>query len=77
MQRKVTQTGAKSAEPNANSNEVLRKWHELMVLHHKAEELERELDAAESAYRQEDNQQNFERLESLRKALTQSMNEVL
>ncbi len=77
MQRKVTQTGAKSAEPNANSNEVLRKWHELMVLHHKAEELERELDAAERAYREEDNQLNFDRLESLRKALTQSMNEVL
>jgi DNA primase len=77
MQRKVTQTGAKSAEPNANSNEVLRKWHELMVRHHKAEELERELDAAERAYEEEGNQLNFERLESLRKALTQSMNEVL
>jgi DNA primase len=77
MQRKITQTGAKSAEPTTNSNEVLRKWHELMVRHHKAEELERELDAAERAYEEEGNQLNFERLESLRKALTQSMNEVL
>lgn len=77
MQRIVAQHGPKCAEPNANSKEVREGWHELMMLHHKAEELKRELDAAERAFREEDNQQNFERLKSLRDALNQSKNEVL
>ena len=75
MKRIVAQHGPKCAEETANINEVREGWHELMVRHHKAEELKRELDAAERAFREEDNQQNFERLKSLRNALNQSMNE--
>ncbi len=76
MQSIVAQNGPKCAEPEADLKEVQEGWHELMVLHHKAEELKRELEAAERAFREEDNQQNFERLKSLREALNQSLNEV-
>lgn len=77
MQRIVAQNGPKYAEPDAEPQEVREGWHELMVLHHKAEELKRELEAAERAFREEDNQQNFDRLKTLQLALDQSRNEVI
>lgn len=69
--------GSKSADENADPQTVREKWHELMMLHHKAEELKRELEAAETALLQDNNQQNFERLKSLKEALEQSLNEVI
>lgn len=77
MQSAVTQNGPKYAQPDASRAEALQGWQELMRRHHKAEELRKELRAAEQAYREEENQQNFERLKSLQQALEQSLLEVV
>lgn len=77
MHRMVAQNGPKYAEPNADPQQVRDGWHELMMRHHKAEELRRELAAAESAYMKEENQQNFERLKTIQQALEQSLNELV
>lgn len=77
MHRIVAQNGPKYAEPEANPQQVREGWHELMMRHHKAEELRRELNAAELAFSKAQNQQNFERLQSIKQALQQSLNELV
>lgn len=76
MRRIVTQNGTRIAEETADPQLVREKWQELMMLHHKAEELKRELDAAERALLENNSEQNFERLKSLKQALEKSLNEV-
>lgn len=77
MRSILAQNGSKSADMNADPQTVRDKWHELMMLHHKAEELRRELDAAERALLEDTTQQNFDRLKSLKEALEQSLNQVI
>ena len=76
MQSTVAQNGPQYAQPEASRTEAQAGWHELMMRHHKAEELKKELQAAEQAYREEGNQQNFERLKSIQQALEQSLLEM-
>ena len=77
MQRKIAQNGPKYAKADANLEEVKEGWHHLMMCHHKAEELKQELESAERAFREEDNQQNFDRLKLLREALHQSLKQAV
>ena len=76
MQSAIAQNGPEYAQPTASREAVLLGWQELMRRHHKAKELRKELQAAEQAYREEGNQQNFERLKSLQQALEQSLLEI-
>ncbi len=77
MHRIVAQNGPKYADPHAEPQQVRDGWHELIMRHHKAEELRQELNAAERAYIEEGNQQNFERLKDIQQALEQSLNEMI
>ncbi len=70
----IARHGSRSADQDADPQTVRDKWHELMMLHHKAEELKRELDAAERALLEDNSQQNFDRLKLLKEALEQSLN---
>jgi len=77
MHRTIAQNGRTNAEPDKDPNEVREEWHHLMMRHHKAEELKQELEAAERAYMEEENQQNFERLKVIQQALEHSLNEMI
>lgn len=70
----ITRHGSRSADQDADPQTVREKWHELMMLHHKAEELKKELDAAERALLEDNSQQNFDRLKLLKEALERSLN---
>ncbi len=77
VQDYAAQNGPRYTMENTTPADVQNGWQELMVRHHRAEELKQELQAAEKAYFEEESQDNFERLRSVQQALEQAENSTI
>lgn len=72
MQSSVSINGPAYAGRAATPDAVQKGWQELLLRHHKTRELKEELKAAETAYLNEANEVNFDRLRTVQQALEQA-----
>ncbi len=69
VDRAITHRSDWFAEPGAAPHDVETGWRQLLVLHRKAVELKRELDAAEQAWQAEESETAYARLVDIRQQL--------